>query len=141
MSILHFGHLNRLFRDDPRISHLDSKIVNISQVTPEDLTVQLTGVGVGKGLVRGSRKSSFTDREAPSGKYSTFENKLTPTKKMSVGNAQFCLQLEVFLLTVELFYLQLPILACLLAIGAFLLTALAFLLTIGAFLLTVRKCV
>ena len=35
MSTLHFGHLNRLFRDGRHISHLDSKIVNTSQVTPE----------------------------------------------------------------------------------------------------------
>ena len=49
MSILHFGRLNRLFRNGRHISHLGSQIVNTCQVTPEDLSLQLTGVGVGRG--------------------------------------------------------------------------------------------
>ena len=41
-----FGHLKRLIRDVPRSSHLDLHVVNTSHVTPEDLSVQLTWVGV-----------------------------------------------------------------------------------------------
>ena len=59
MSILHFGHLNRLFRDGPHISHLGSQIVNTSQVAPEDLSVQRTGVGVGRGPCEGVSKIQF----------------------------------------------------------------------------------
>ena len=59
MSILHFGHLNRLFRDGRHKSHLGSQIVNTSQVTPEDLSVQLTGVGVGRGPCEGVSKIQF----------------------------------------------------------------------------------
>ena len=68
-----FGHLKSFFCNGPRLSHLDSHIVNTSQATPKDLSVQLTGAGVGRGPCEGSRKSNFTDREAPSGKYSTCE--------------------------------------------------------------------
>ena len=59
MSILHSCHLKRSFRDGPHISHLDSQIVNTSQVTPEDLSIQLTRVGVGKGPCEGVSKINF----------------------------------------------------------------------------------
>ena len=73
MSILHFGHLNRLFRNGRQIFYLGSQVVSTSQVSPEDLSVQLTGVGVGRGPCEGVSKIQFTEREAPSGKYSTCE--------------------------------------------------------------------
>ena len=59
MSILHSSHLKRLFCDGPHISHLDSQIVNTSQVNPEDLNVHLTGVGVGRGPCEGVSKIQF----------------------------------------------------------------------------------
>ena len=71
--MLHFGLQRRMFRDVPHLFHLGSHIVSTSPATPEDLNVQLTEVGVGTGLARVSRISNFTDREAPSGKYSTCE--------------------------------------------------------------------
>ena len=43
------------------------------KIAPEHLHLQMSGVGVGKGLVRGYRKSNFADREASSGKYNTCE--------------------------------------------------------------------
>ena len=41
------------------------------------------GLGWAGGLVRGSQKSNFTDREAPSGKYSTCENGLPRVEKIT----------------------------------------------------------
>ena len=63
MSILHFSHLKRLFCDGPHISHLDSQIVNTSQVTPEDLSVQLTGAGVGRGPCEGGLENPILRTE------------------------------------------------------------------------------
>ena len=57
--VLHFGHLKRLFRDVPHFSDVDSHIVNTALATPEDLNVQLTGVGVGKGPCEGVSKIQF----------------------------------------------------------------------------------
>ena len=59
MSILHFGHLDTFFRDGRHISHLGSQIINTSQVTPEDLSAQLTEIGVGRGPCEGVSKIQF----------------------------------------------------------------------------------
>ena len=56
MSILHFTHLKRYFAMVLILFTLTRKIVNTSQVTPEDLSEQLTGVGVGKGSCEGVSK-------------------------------------------------------------------------------------
>ena len=65
IAILQFGHLKRLFRDGPQISQLDSQIVNTSQVTAEDLCVQQTGVGVGRGPCEGVPKHQFCGQRGP----------------------------------------------------------------------------
>ena len=63
MSIVHLRSVNTpvwppegLFRNVPHLSHFDSSIVNTSQVTSEDLNVQLTWVGVGRGPCEGLAK-------------------------------------------------------------------------------------
>ena len=79
-----FTHLKRLFRDGPHISHLHS-----SQVTQRISVNSRPGLGWAGGLARGSRKSNFTDREAPSGKYSTCANGLPCVLKFKITDSIF----------------------------------------------------
>ena len=77
-----FSHLKRLLCNGPHISHLDSQIVKTSQVTPEDLSVQLTGAGVGRGPCEGVSKIQFYGQRGATWKYSTWKMAFYVFKKL-----------------------------------------------------------